>query len=109
MTFEAKDLAHPLLPRGHCVGNDVELNGSTSFYLVSGSNMAGKSTFLRAIGLNAVLASAGAPVRASSAHVAVFRVCAAIAISDSLQDGRSKFLAEVETSYAYRSLRLGTA
>lgn len=95
-TFEAKDLAHPLLPRGHCVGNDVALNSSTSFYLVSGSNMAGKSTFLRAVGLSAVLASAGAPVRASSAHISVFRVCASIAISDSLQDGRSKFLAEVE-------------
>jgi DNA mismatch repair ATPase MutS len=94
-TFEAKGLGHPLLPRDHCVGNDVVLNGSTAFYVVSGSNMAGKSTFLRAVGLNAVLASAGAPVRASSARVAVFRVCASIAINDSLQEGKSKFLAEV--------------
>lgn len=95
-TFEAKDLGHPLLPRGHCVGNDVALNGSTTFYVVSGSNMAGKSTLLRAVGLNAVLASAGAPIRASSARTAVFRVCASIAINDSLQEGKSKFLAEVE-------------
>jgi DNA mismatch repair ATPase MutS len=58
--------------------------------------MSGKSTFLRAIGLNAVLASAGAPVRASSARSAIFHICASIAISDSLQDGKSKFLAEVE-------------
>ena len=95
-TFEATDLGHPLLPRDRCVGNDVALNASTAFYVVSGSNMAGKSTFLRAIGLNAVLASAGAPVRASSARTAVFRVCASIAINDSLQEGKSKFLAEVE-------------
>ena len=94
--FEAKSLGHPLLPRDHCVGNDVALNSSTAFYVVSGSNMAGKSTFLRAIGLNAILAFAGAPVRASSARTSVFRVCASIAINDSLQDGKSKFLAEVE-------------
>ena len=62
--FEAEGLGHPLLPRTGCVGNDVALNEATAFYLISGSNMAGKSTFLRAMGLNAVLASAGAPVRA---------------------------------------------
>jgi len=95
-TFAATDLAHPLLSRRQCVGNNVVLTDGTAFYLVSGSNMAGKSTFLRTIGVNAVLASAGAPVRASSAHIAVFRVCASIAVNDSLQDGRSKFLAEVE-------------
>jgi hypothetical protein len=95
-TFEAKSLCHPLLPQDHCIGNDVALNDSTAFYVVSGSNMAGKSTFLRAVGLNAVLASAGAPVRALSVRTAVFRVCASISINDSLQDGKSKFLAEVE-------------
>lgn len=95
-TFEAKSLGHPLLPSDRCVGNDVTLNGSTAFYVVSGSNMAGKSTFLRAVGLNAILASAGAPVRACRARIAVFRVCASIAIKDSLQEGKSKFLAEVE-------------
>jgi DNA mismatch repair ATPase MutS len=94
--FEAKSLGHPLLPRDHCVGNDVALNSLTAFYVVSGSNMAGKSTFLRAIGLNAILAFAGAPVRASSARTSVFRVCASIAVNDSLQDGKSKFLAEVD-------------
>jgi hypothetical protein len=94
--FEAEDLAHPLLPRDRCVGNDVELNESTAFYLISGSNMAGKSTMLRAIGLNAVLASAGAPVRARNAQLSVFHVCASISIKDSLQEGKSKFMAEVE-------------
>jgi hypothetical protein len=94
--FEAKNLAHPLLPRESCVGNDVALGRWPAFYLISGSNMAGKSTFLRAIGLNAVLAAAGAPVRASSARMSVLNVCASISIADSLVEGKSKFLAEVE-------------
>jgi len=58
--------------------------------------MAGKSTFLRAVGLNAVLASAGAPVCAVHARISVFNICASIAIADSLAEGKSKFLAEVE-------------
>ena len=94
--FEAEALAHPLLPRESCVGNDVALSRAAAFYVISGSNMAGKSTFLRAIGLNAILAAAGAPVRASRAHLTVFTVCASISIADSLQEGKSKFLAEVE-------------
>ncbi len=95
-TFEARGLSHPLLPREHCIGNDLALNGSTALYVVSGSNMAGKSTFLRAIGLNAILASAGAPVRASNVRTSVFRICTSVGINDSLHEGKSKFLAEVE-------------
>ncbi len=64
--------------------------------MVSGSNMAGKSTFLRALGTNAILASAGAPIRAVSARISVFNICASISIADSLFEGKSKFLAEVE-------------
>jgi hypothetical protein len=94
--FEAGDLRHPLLPRERCVGNDLALNDVTAFYLISGSNMAGKSTFLRAMGLNAVLAGAGAPVRARDARISVFNICASISIADSLAEGKSKFLAEVE-------------
>jgi hypothetical protein len=94
--FEGKGLCHPLLPPNRGVGNDVALNDSTAFYVISGSNMAGKSTFLRAIGLNAILAAAGAPVRAVKARMSVFNVCASIAIADSLLEGKSKFLAEVE-------------
>ena len=94
--FEVKGLCHPLLPPNRGVGNDVALNDSTAFYVISGSNMAGKSTFLRAIGLNAILAAAGAPVRAVKARMSVFSVCASIAIADSLLEGKSKFLAEVE-------------
>ena len=94
--FEAENLCHPLLPNDECVANDVALNGFTRFYLISGSNMAGKSTFLRAIGVNAVLALAGAPVRAQRPRISVFDVCASISINDSLYEGKSKFLAEVE-------------
>jgi len=94
--FEAVNLRHPLLPREGSVGNDVALNDSTAFYVISGSNMAGKSTFLRAIGLNAVLAVAGTPVAVSSARMTVFSLCASISIHDSLLEGKSKFLAEVE-------------
>ncbi len=94
--FEAAGLGHPLLPESGCVRNDVHLNNERRFYLVSGSNMAGKSTFLRALGINAVLGSAGAPVRARHARQSSFAVCASISIVDSLNEGKSKFMAEVE-------------
>jgi hypothetical protein len=87
--FEAKELGHPLLPDSACVRNDVHLNGAHRFYLVSGSNMAGKSTFLRTLGVNAVLGSAGAPVRAHHARLSSFAVCASISIVDSLGEGNS--------------------
>ena len=94
--LEATSLGHPLLEASTCRGNDVALNNEMRFYLISGSNMAGKSTFLRTIGINAVLAAAGAPVRARCASMSVFRVCASLSIADSLAEGKSKFLAEVE-------------
>ena len=89
-------MGHPLLPDRISVRNDVTLNRATRFYVISGSNMAGKSTLLRAIGQNAILAAAGAPVRATHARVAVMTVCASITTGDSLRDGASKFFAEVE-------------
>lgn len=94
--FEAQALGHPLLPSHACVGNDVRLNSARPFYLVTGSNMAGKSTWLRALGVNAVLAAAGAPVRATQARISLFTVCPSIGVGDSLSDGKSKFLAEIE-------------
>jgi hypothetical protein len=93
--FEAQDLRHPLLPRSKCVPNDVALGGDTRVLIVSGSNMSGKSTLLRAIGLNAVLAWAGAPVAAASMHISSIRVGASIRVLDSLQDGRSRFYSEI--------------
>jgi DNA mismatch repair ATPase MutS len=81
------------LPRASCVANDVEL---APFYVISGSNMSGKSTLLRAIGLNAVLAFAGAPVRASALRVSKLSIFASLSVTDSLLNGKSRFLAEVD-------------
>ena len=94
--FEATGLGHPLLPLGKCVRNNVSLNQSTRFYVVSGSNMAGKSTLLRAIGLNTVLAFAGAPVCAERFLISQLSICASISLHDSLLNGKSKFLAEID-------------
>ena len=96
VVYEMEGLGHPLLPAGRCVRNDLTLNDSARFCIVSGSNMAGKSTLLKAVGMNAVLAYAGAPVRAARARLSSFTVCASNSIHDSLLDGKSKFLAEAE-------------
>jgi MutS domain V len=92
--YQASELAHPLL--ANAVTNDVSLGDETRFYLISGSNMSGKSTLLRAIGVNAVLAYAGAPVRAQSLRITPLAIGASLSLTDSLAEGRSKFLAEVE-------------
>ena len=95
-SFEAHAAAHPLLPQDGCVANDISFNARSRFYIVSGSNMSGKSTLLRTIGLNAVLALAGAPVRAAKLTLSRVRLCASLAPAESLADGKSRFLAEVE-------------
>ena len=95
-TFVAEGLAHPLLAATIAIKNDVFLDAATRFLLISGSNMAGKSTLLRAAGCNAVLALAGAPVCARAAKMSALRVGASLALVDSLAEGKSKFLAEVE-------------
>ncbi len=108
--FRAQALGHPLLPACGCVANDVNLDPDTRFYLITGSNMAGKSTLLRAIGLNAILAQAGAPVRARTAALSSLEICAAFPPPDSLRDGRSRFLAEVEQlSSAVTRVRAGAS
>jgi DNA mismatch repair ATPase MutS len=94
--FEAKALGHPLIPAANCVCNEVRLNAETRFFIISGSNMSGKSTLMRAIGLNTVLALAGAPVRAESLTLSPLHICASLSVVDSLQNGTSKFLAEME-------------
>ncbi len=93
--FQAVGLGHPLIPSERCVRNDVDLSGRTRALLVSGSNMSGKSTLLRAVGLNAVLAMAGAPVRARSLRLTPLQVGASIRINDSLSEGSSRFYAEI--------------
>jgi hypothetical protein len=93
--FDAEDLGHPLLPRARCVRNDVRLGGEPRVLIVSGSNMSGKSTFLRTVGINAVLALMGAPVRARRLRLSPLVVGATLRVQDSLQAGRSRFYAEV--------------
>jgi hypothetical protein len=93
--FEAAGLCHPLLPESQCVPNDLRLGGELRLLIVSGSNMSGKSTLLRSVGLNAVLAWAGAPVCATRLVISPLTVGASIRVQDSLQDGRSRFYAEI--------------
>jgi hypothetical protein len=93
--FEAEALGHPLIPVERCVRNDVALGGPTRVLVVSGSNMSGKSTLLRAVGTNAVLALAGAPVRASRLRLSHLSVGATLGVRDSLQEGTSRFYAEL--------------
>jgi len=93
--LEATALAHPLLD-DHAVANDIAFGqDAPRLFIVSGSNMSGKSTFLRAVGVNVVLAQAGAPVRARALHLSPLAIGASIRIDDSLSDGRSRFFTEI--------------
>lgn len=102
--LRAEGLGHPLIPESQCVRNDVDLSGRERVWLVSGSNMSGKSTLLRAIGLNVVLAGAGAPVRAQAFELTPLQVGASIRINDSLREGSSRFYAEITRLRQLRDL-----
>jgi MutS domain V len=93
--FEATSVGHPLIPTATCIRNDVTLSDGRHVFLVSGSNMSGKSTLLRSVGINAVLAMAGAPVRAQRLRMSPLHVGASIRVNDSLRDGSSRFYAEI--------------
>jgi hypothetical protein len=93
--FAGEGLGHPLMPVTQCVRNDVCLGGDPRVLVVSGSNMSGKSTLLRTVGVNAVLALAGAPVRARRLRISRLVIGATLRIQDSLQAGRSRFYAEI--------------
>ncbi len=93
--FDTHDLGHPLLAHDRRVGNDFALQPAQPVILVTGSNMSGKSTFLRTLGINLTLANAGAVVCAGSLRLSPFRVYTCIKVSDSLVDGFSYFYAEV--------------
>jgi DNA mismatch repair ATPase MutS len=93
--FAAEGLHHPLLSIDRAVANDVRLDGRRSVLVVSGSNMSGKSTFLRTVGISAVLARAGGPVCARHAELSRLEIGASIRIQDSLQEGTSRFYAEI--------------
>jgi hypothetical protein len=93
--FQAADLGHPLIPAAVRVRNDVDIAGNRRVLLVSGSNMSGKSTLLRSVGINTVLAMAGAPVCAKRLRMTPLQVGASIRINDSLHEGSSRFYAEI--------------
>jgi len=88
-------LGHPLLPQDGCVCNDFTFAHLGELALITGSNMSGKSTFLRTLGVNLCLAYAGAPVHASALQTVLLRLFTCIKVSDSVTDGISYFYAEV--------------
>ncbi|HEU5368972.1 MAG TPA: MutS family DNA mismatch repair protein, partial [Ktedonobacterales bacterium] len=92
----ARNLGHPLLSPGICVGSDVSVGPSGTFLLVTGSNMSGKSTLLRAIGVNVALAQAGAPVCAAQMAMQPITLATSIRVQDSLEQGVSYFMAELK-------------
>lgn len=94
--FSAERLGHPLLSHETKVCNDFQLDHRQRIVILTGSNMAGKSTFLRTIGVNLCLTYAGAPVNAARLHTSLFRLFTCIKVSDSVQDGLSYFYAEVK-------------
>jgi DNA mismatch repair ATPase MutS len=93
--LHAEAMAHPLLPRSLAVPNDLRLDKNLQLIVVSGPNMAGKSTFIRCVGINVVLAQAGAPVCARRLKLSQLAVAASICVLDSLQGGLSRFYAEI--------------
>jgi ABC-type multidrug transport system fused ATPase/permease subunit len=92
----AKDAGHPLIPDSRRINNSIEINQGGKTVLVTGSNMSGKSTFLRTCGVNAVLALAGAPVCAAAFTISHVKVFSSMRISDSLEDNTSSFYAELK-------------
>jgi hypothetical protein len=93
--FDAEQLGHPLIARAQNVLTNLTLGSRPAVFIVSGSNMSGKSTLLRSVGTNTVLALAGAPVRAHRLRLTPLQVGASIRIQDSLQAGASRFYAEI--------------
>jgi DNA mismatch repair ATPase MutS len=93
--FEGQELGHPLIAAAKCVPNSVRLDRETRVLLVSGSNMSGKSTLLRVVGINTVLAMAGAPIRGKSLRLTPLAIGTRIHSTDSLQEGRSTFYTEI--------------
>lgn len=95
-TIVAENLRHPLISSAHAVGNPLRIDDREKCILITGSNMSGKSTFLRSIGVNLLLAKAGAPVAASSFAFKNVPLFTSLSGGDSLQEGLSSFYAEVK-------------
>ena len=94
--FRAKDMGHPLMPQEQCVVNDAEIPQRPYFLIITGANMAGKSTYLRTIGCNYLLACIGVPVCCSSLEVYPARLMTSLRTSDSLANNESYFFAELK-------------
>ncbi len=94
-TFRAVNMGHPLIPEKKRINNDFASSGQGKTVLITGSNMSGKSTFLRTCGINTVLALAGAPVCASSFTLSHVRIHSSMRITDSLEENISSFYAEL--------------
>jgi hypothetical protein len=93
--FDAAALGHPLLDEARCVRNDLCLDSEHALAVISGSNMSGKSTFLRSVGIAVVMGLAGAPVRAARLRVSPLALGAVLRVQDSLREGSSHFYAEL--------------
>lgn len=106
--FEGKGLTHPLLPAEKAIRNDVKLGDGVQLMILSGPNMAGKSTFIRCVGVNAVLAQCGAPVKATSLRMSPLAVAASICVLDSLSGGTSRFYAEIRRLKLAEDLAAGS-
>lgn len=94
--LQTTGLAHPLIPEDKCIANDFSTLGTAQVALITGSNMAGKSTFLRSIGVNAVLAMTGTVVCAATMKISVMRVISSMRVADNLQESTSTFYAELK-------------
>ena len=105
--FDAFEMTHPLLPTSKAVRNDLKLGEGLQLIVLSGPNMAGKSTFIRSVGVNAVLAQCGAPVRAKSLRMSRLAVAASICVFDSLSGGTSRFYAEIQRLKVAEDLAAG--
>jgi hypothetical protein len=95
-SVQAEEMGHPLIAATKCVRNSLQIGGETRVLLISGSNMSGKSTLMRTLGVNTVLAMCGAPVRAKSFRLTPLKIGASLLVNDSLQEGHSRFYAEIE-------------
>lgn len=96
MQIQAMGLAHPLIAKNKNIPNDIQISGTNQLLLITGSNMSGKTTFLRTVGVNLILAQMGLPVPAESFAFSPMKIFSSIRISDSLQENTSYFMAELK-------------
>lgn len=94
--MEGTEVGHPLIPAGKRVNNPIKIQDSGELMLVTGSNMAGKSTYLRSIGINTILAMAGAPVCAAYFCLSPVQIVSSMRIADNLEESTSTFYAELK-------------